>query len=408
MRAWDAAQPSEMQPSEMQPSEQRALRFIALLLFLQRASYLVPQSADVVLRATDYRDQALNAALVAVAVAWNATLALQVRKHGWFPRWTVVADVALTAALLGVSTMNTLPHDVFGHVNWPSKLGMATAALAGAALSARWAVLVPLVPVTLHFAMAAVRTDEPPLPPDGHFGVVEDYYWMTLIGFVVRRYLSAQGRALDEKNRLRLAVEARRAADQARFAERIAQYRALHDTVLTTLTAIARGGLDHRTDEVRARCAAEADYVRRLITEDRAGTATTLSARLAEVVAAAEVLGLRVRYRHGPLPAELPRHVVDAIADATREALNNVLAHSGTREAWVTALWEDGTLLTRVVDRGRGFDQDTVRPGFGLRSSVVDRMAEAGGEATVFGVPDNGVCVDLTWSIPEQVRAGGG
>jgi signal transduction histidine kinase len=167
--------------------------------------------------------------------------------------------------------------------------------------------------------------------------------------------------------------------------------------VLTTLTAIARGGLDHRTAEVRRRCATEADYVRRLVQQDASGTFSTLGARLSEVITSAESLGLLVHYLHDPLPDDLPRAAVDGIADASREALNNVLTHAGTTEAWLTAVWDKETLLVRVVDRGRGFDEDRVVLGFGVRRSIVERMREVGGEATLSAMVHNGVCVDLVW-----------
>jgi signal transduction histidine kinase len=242
-----------------------------------------------------------------------------------------------------------------------------------------------------------VRFGTVPLSPDRMMNLLDSYLWWALIVYFMRRYLCAQGRALDRTTQRQLELNARRAAEQARFTERIAQYRMLHDTVLTTLTAIARGGLDHRTAEVRRRCAAEAGYVRRLIQQDASGTFNTLDARLSEVITAAEGLGLRVHYLHDPLPADLPRDAVDAIADAGREALNNVLAHSGTTEAWLTAIWDNEVLLVRIVDRGRGFDVNGVALGFGIRNSIVERMRETGGEATLSTMIHNGVCVDLIW-----------
>jgi signal transduction histidine kinase len=377
--------------------EERALRFIALLLILQRASYLVPTVIETGIANATYNSQLTNAVLLAVAVAWNVGLAVGVHRWGWFPRWTVGADVTLMCVLLAVSSVNHLSNEVFHNVNWASKLVWATAALVGAAVAPRWIPLVLLAPATAHLGMALVRFDAIPLSLDRLLNLLDSYFWWALIAYFMRRYLCAQGRALDQTTQRQLELNARRAAEQARFAERIAQYRTLHDTVLTTLTAIARGGLNHRTVEVRRRCATEADYVRRLIQQDASGTFNTLDARLSEVITAAESLGLRVHYLHDPLPADLPRGAVDGIADASREALNNVLTHSGTTEAWLTATWDSEVLLVRVVDRGRGFDENSVVLGFGIRSSIVERMHEAGGEATLSAMVHNGVCVDLVW-----------
>ncbi|OLF19275.1 sensor histidine kinase [Actinophytocola xanthii] len=384
------------------PGEERALRFVAMMLFLQRVSYLAPAVADVARSATPYRSPALNLAMVVGAVGWNIGLATVVHRRGWFPRWAVAVDAVLAAGLLAAGTTNVAPQDVFKHINWPSKLALATGALVGAALAPWLAAGAVAALITTHFTVTVARLGELPLSGNGIVGVLNSYFWFVLIAYVMRRYLCGQGRALDEATGRQLELQARRAADRARYAERIAQYRRLHDTVLTTLTAIARGGLDHRTEAVRARCATEADYVRRLIHEDTAGPATELGTRLDTTITEVEQLGLRVRYQHDRLPAALPEHVVEALAGASREALNNVLVHAGTRSAWVTAVQDEGQLLVRIVDRGRGFDPDAVPAGFGLRNSIVGRMRDAGGEATVVGMPGAGVRVDLVWPSGEN------
>jgi signal transduction histidine kinase len=385
------------------PGEERALRFCAMMLLLQRTSYLVPTSLDAVRTGTIYRSSAVNVAMVAMAVAWNVAIAVSVRRRGWFPRWAVAGDVVVVCVLLVVGTLNALPDDVFGHLNWSVKLVMATAALAGAALAPRWIVPAVLLPLGVNYATAVVRFGEM-LPLDGPLEALNSYFWYALIAYVMRRYLCAQGRALDEATRRRVELEGRRATDRARYTERIAQYRRLHDTVLATLTAIARGGLDHRADAVRSRCAAEADYVRRLVSEYDVEPDTPISTRLGAVADELGSLGLRVHYLYDGLPAELPGPVVDGIAEATREALNNVLTHSGAGEAWLTATGDDGTLLVRIVDRGRGFDPNTRSAGFGVRRSITERMREAGGLATVTGMPGAGVCVELTWPADQRRR----
>src|SRR5690606_41940090 len=74
-------------------------------------------------------------------------------------------------------------------------------------------------------------------------------------------YLRRQGSRLDAATAQAVAAEAAR----ARYAERIAHHRALHDTVLATLTAIASGRADPAAPPVRERCAREAAYLRRPI-----------------------------------------------------------------------------------------------------------------------------------------------
>jgi signal transduction histidine kinase len=178
-------------------------------------------------------------------------------------------------------------------------------------------------------------------------------------------------------------------------AERWAQRQRLHDTVLATLTAIARGGLDHRTEEVRQRCAREAEYLRHLVRyEDDPHTG--LGGALSRVFEDAQALGLSVRSAGQHTPSELSPDVVRALAEATREALNNVLRHSGRRDAWVTVTHEDGTTSVRVVDRGSGIPPDAPE-GQGIRESIVGRMRSAGGRARIDTVPEEGTSVELSW-----------
>jgi signal transduction histidine kinase len=220
---------------------------------------------------------------------------------------------------------------------------------------------------------------------------LNSYVWFAIILMFIARYLRGQAQRLEDLTQQRLCAE----AEHARSAERLSQFRRLHDTVLTTLTAIARGGLDHNAEQVRRRCAADAAYVRLLITSDPKGS--DLADRLAEVAAGATDLGLRIRYSAEPVTASLPADVVVAMSDACREALNNVALHSGTADAWLTVIDEEGVVTVRIVDRGSGFDPDRTCGGFGLNQSVLARMHEVGGRAEIFSLPGDGTCVDLVW-----------
>ncbi|MFF0574776.1 sensor histidine kinase [Streptosporangium saharense] len=390
------------------PGRERVNRFVVMLLVLQRASYLVPAAAGAFSADPLYRNVALNAALLAVAVAWNTTLVVATRRRGWFAGWAVAGDVVVTCTLLLAVSPNCLG-DALTSANWSSSALMATGALAGAvaeSLAGAWALLPPaLAYMVAHAGDLGIRY---PLPVDIAVRL-NSYLWFAVIVCFIHRYLKAQARRLDDLADRRLATETGRVADQARSAERLAHYRRLHDTVLTTLTAIARGGLDHQEEQVRLRCAADAEYVRLLIGREGTGTAVRLEESLAGVVTRASGLGLRVRYAAASLPERVPGAVVSALADASQEALNNVVLHSATKEAWLTVIGEDepenvpGHRVTvRVVDRGRGFDPASTAPGFGLTSSVAERMREVGGHAAVLSAEGEGTCVELVWPAPQE------
>ncbi|GAB3968113.1 sensor histidine kinase [Plantactinospora veratri] len=351
------------------PGRERALRFVAVVVFCQRASYIAPALLGMASSPDRYHSPALNVALLLGAVAWNVVLGMLVWRRGWFSYGNVVADVAITCGLLIVVNMNIRSGYELSAANWAGKFALGSAALVGAVLSLR-ALLLGLALLVLT-AVAAASVQIGGLPPweSGFVNHVNSSVWFALVLHFTRRFLCAQAGAVDEATQRRLAAETATAAGAARYAERLHHYRRLHDTALATLTAIARGGLDHRAEDVRRRCGREADYIRSLVTEDRAEADITLSASLAEVVADATGLGLRVHLLSGTVPTQPPRHVVRAVCDAAREALNNVARHAGTGEAWVTVDHYEGVLGVRVVDRGSG---STPRPpavsGYAARS----------------------------------------
>jgi len=116
------------------------------------------------------------------------------------------------------------------------------------------------------------------------------------IGTLVVLALSAAGAS----RLLRLAAEAvdRTAAARGQAEQR----RVLHDTALATLTALARGGLDARAEEVRARCARDAAYLRLILQGERLSLAS-LPVALADAAEETAGIGLRMH----PCAATCPR-----------------------------------------------------------------------------------------------------
>lgn len=271
-------------------------------------------------------------------------------------------------------------------------LGGSASAAAAIALDRLHALAVVALLVVTHF-IGYQAVGATPAVIVGHLNSLVSSALMT---YAFRWYLLRQGRLLDEANARALAAE----AHKARYAERLEHHRALHDTVLATLTTLAAGTLDANAPEVRQRCAREAAYLRRLIQQ----TADEVPHReigeaLEEAVGSVESLGLRVTAQYHALP-QVPPEVAAALGHAVREALNNVRRHAGTGHAYLTATGDpdgSGGAVVTVVDRGPGFDPARCEPGLGLRGSVHGRMTEAGGRATVDTAPGEGVRVELRW-----------
>jgi signal transduction histidine kinase len=219
-----------------------------------------------------------------------------------------------------------------------------------------------------------------------------------VLAAVVCRYLFAQATIADATAVELAQAQARSTAERSRQQERARQYRMLHDTVLSTLSTLARGGLDINDPLIRQRCAADADYLRGLISSDGVSAGNHLQGELAAIGRSQAALGLRVHVHCADIPVDLPAPVVRAMSDATREALNNVIKHSGVNQAWVTAFGAAPQRLTlTITDRGRGFDPLTGNHGLGLRESITGRLREVGGTAMVDSRPGQGTTVELTW-----------
>ena len=190
------------------------------------------------------------------------------------------------------------------------------------------------------------------------------------------------------------------AADR-REGERSRQYRLLHDTVLSTLSALSRGTLQPDHPEVRQRLVTDADYLRGLIATSSSAAGMRLVGDLAALRRDHAAAGLRIHQHLADVPDALPEEVCVAISAAIREALNNVARHSGTTEAWVTITGgpaeQPGSVSVLITDRGRGFDVAATRPGIGLSQSIAARLAEVGGAASVDSESGQGTTVELRW-----------
>jgi signal transduction histidine kinase len=190
--------------------------------------------------------------------------------------------------------------------------------------------------------------------------------------------------------------------------ERREHERLVHDTVLNTLTALARGTGGGPAEAV-SRCRSDMDLI-----EAALGGADiqgwpgpgSLPARLRAVLAGLSDRGLNVRLDDaGAEAAAVPERVAAALAGAVREALSNVAAHAGTGQAWVRVRAEPAgqagvpcRIAVTVRDEGAGFDVGRVDgTRLGLKRSIAERVADCGGRASVWSEPGRGTEVSLLW-----------
>ncbi len=197
--------------------------------------------------------------------------------------------------------------------------------------------------------------------------------------------------------------------------ERREQDRLMHDTILNTLTALARSGgsaaaISQCRQDIALLQSALSDSG---ITPDQGKPDSGPLAAIGAVADEMRARGLAVDLEveggavapGSPEPGLVPAPVAAALAHATREALANVAEHAGTGQARVTvSLTAPGGPVTvarirvTVRDAGAGFDPAQVGPArLGVRRSITERVEDWGGSASVRSAPGEGTTVSLCW-----------
>jgi signal transduction histidine kinase len=175
--------------------------------------------------------------------------------------------------------------------------------------------------------------------------------------------------------------------------------RRLHDQVLNTLAAIARGALTD-TASIRARCAEAAASLHALVSEARP---TRGESRLSfDAAVGALPTSWRVRTEgDAETFAALPEVVYAGFAAAAAEAIRNAIRHSSGSELSINAERQGQTWSVVIDDNGVGVPADVV-PGIGMTRSIRGAMVECGGDAEWATSPQGGTRVTLTWTRPED------
>jgi signal transduction histidine kinase len=148
--------------------------------------------------------------------------------------------------------------------------------------------------------------------------------------------------------------------------------------------------------ELRAAARCQAAYLRRDLSQLAGEQPTALAEAISEAVETAAARGLRVKVTMTDLAdVELSRVRCDALRGAVQEALGNTVKHSGATEAVVRVADLVGGVQVVVRDHGRGFCSEPASFGFGIRESVLGRIGDAGGHASVESWPGRGTRVRL-------------
>jgi len=193
--------------------------------------------------------------------------------------------------------------------------------------------------------------------------------------------------------------------------ERVQVDSIVHDSVLTTFISAARA-FTPQAQELAATMAGNAiGYLRdAAAASPDDGTTVRLSALSARITEAAAALSspFEVRTR-GIGTRALPVQAAEAIYSAAVQAMVNSLQHAGTEgiDRWVVVRGiPRGGIEVVVGDTGAGFVVAGVpNERLGVRVSIVERVANAGGRAEIVSAPGEGTVITIAWPHAKPVEA---
>jgi len=360
-----------------------------------------------------------------LAMAWAAAIVAS-RSGRRLMRWREVADSAATV-LLALAAGRCVPAAVRGDTtNWLYIAMVGQLFIPAWLAPMAWAAPLALISAAAYLLGTAVT---PPADAGGSSPVVAAALLLAIAAaaWCARWMLERSATTADAT-----LARADRDASQQRVAlsrntERREHERLLHDTVLNTLTALARASGGEAAGLV-GRCRRDVALMEYALSDpgDPARVAGRPFGGLLIGVEAAAIemrsrgLDVHVDVAGGPglggapglvsTPPAVPAPVGIAMAYAVREALVNVANHAGTGEAWVEVRPAGaGGLRVTVRDAGAGFDPAAVdQTRLGLRRSIGERLADVGGRASVRSSPGEGTVVRLHWAPPGLADPGAG
>lgn len=312
-----------------------------------------------------------------------------------------VSVLGTLAAEVTLPFFTTLPADGFSGTPWIQQLS----AIGAVAAVMAWR---PLAAVCGACAVAALATVDRALTTSPHLwldGVQDGLYVLLFVTTFIAMGVStrASGRAVDAAAAETARASTAAAVEAAKEREQVRVNLLVHDRVLATLLAAARG-TDDGMEMVRRDAARALDDLHTLLETEHDETVLTgeelvwsLQGATTELAPEA-VFGYELdapETRFAPEP-------VEAITSALEEALRNSLLHAGDANRTVHVRVASDGVHVDVLDDGFGFEPSAVpSTRLGIAQSILGRMrALDGGDADIVSEPGIGTRVVM------RLRAG--
>jgi signal transduction histidine kinase len=193
-------------------------------------------------------------------------------------------------------------------------------------------------------------------------------------------------------------------------AERVRVDAIVHDSVLTTLLTAARAD----TPEAKAFSAAMASAAITHLRE--AALVTPDDGSVVRIALVADGIRDAVKQLAAPFavsiarlgPRAIPSVAGEAMHAAAVQAAVNSVNHAGPGAHRTLRITDrGGALHVDIIDDGVGFDPRRIpRERLGVRVSIIERLANAGGHAEIRSAPGAGTTVSLRWPADEQGEPG--
>jgi signal transduction histidine kinase len=421
LRQGKAGRPPSTSAGPAMTTLRSVITYLAALIRSLAAAYVVIQ---VFIWHSFFTANPWRLAAPLAAVAWAVVAVLYLRhrylRRGW-PAWQAACLDTAVYVTLALSAEACVPPAIRGEAaNW-LVIAMAAQLVVPAWFVPAWlSVPVGLAgPVAYWIGVAGVPSGSAGVNSPAAAGAV--LVVCVAIHWCGRRMLY-RGASRADAGLARADQDAREQyVILSRNVERREQARLVHDTVLNTLTAISRAGPGDHAEIVR-RCRHDLTMLESALSDhgapdaDAASPYDDLLGGLETVAAEMRGRGLQVHTEVADaVPAAVraravPAAVATALVRAAREALANVADHAGTAEAWLqVSLSSPGDqdapdgLRVLVRDEGRGFDPDRIGPArLGVRRSVIERIRDGGGDASIQSEPGHGTVVSLHWPWSAQ------
>ncbi|CAN5300520.1 hypothetical protein BH11ACT2_BH11ACT2_04420 [soil metagenome] len=188
--------------------------------------------------------------------------------------------------------------------------------------------------------------------------------------------------------------------------ERVQVDSIVHDSVLTTLLSAARAYTPDAKRLATTMAANAIGHLREaaLVVPDDGSTVrlTTLARRVTD---AANTIGARFEVRTRNIGSRsMPLLAAEAVYSASVQAMINSQQHAGpgaTVSRWLTIRGvSPAGIEVEVGDNGGGFDlEDVALERIGLRVSIIERLANSGGSASIDSQPGEGTVVTIRWPL---------